>query len=62
MNDYLNISESIEELSEGEIQKRRKKLIIPIICIIIGLISCIIGIKKWNQIEFVQKSRSEEHT
>ena len=56
MNDYLNISEPIEELSEGEIQKIRKQLIIPIICIFIGLISCIIGITKFNQIGFEQTS------
>ena len=53
---YLNIKESIEKITEGQIQKRRKKLIIPIICIIIGIVSCIFGLLQWNKIGYEQSS------
>lgn len=56
MDSFKTIPESIEELSQGEIQKKRKKRIIPILCIILGFPIIWWGIVKWTTIGSEQTS------
>lgn len=52
MDKYTRISDSLEKLSGGQIVEKKRKVIIPILCIIIGLLLMWWGISKWTEIGY----------
>lgn len=52
MKPYPSIADSVQELSNGEIIKYKRKYILPIICMICGLFIIIWGIYNWNLIGY----------
>lgn len=52
MSTFKPISDSIEDLSGGQIVKKKRKAIVPVICIIAGLLFMWWGISKWTQIGY----------
>lgn len=52
MDKYKRISESLEELSGGQIVQKKRKVIVPILCIIGGLLLMWWGIEKWTEIGY----------
>lgn len=56
MDTYKRISDSIEELSKGKVVKRKNNPVIPVICIVGGLLLMWWGIAKWADIGYEQTS------
>ena len=56
MEEYKRINDCIEDLSKGEVVKKRRSYFFPILCIIIGIAIILFGIFKSTDIGFEQTS------
>lgn len=52
MDNYARISDSLETLSSGQIVQKRRKAIIPTLCLFIGLLLMWWGIENWSKIGY----------
>ena len=54
MEEYKRINESIEDLSKGDIEKKKRSYLFPVICILVGCIIIFLGIYKSNDVGYEQ--------